>query len=82
MALNIKSRETDRLAHELAALTGESVTGAVKVAIQERLERLRAGGMAERLRTIAEDIAPRLGPFVDHGALLYDDKTGLPKSDR
>ena len=38
MALNIKSAETDRLARELAALTGESITEAVTRALEMRLE--------------------------------------------
>ena len=40
MALNIKDRETERLAAEVAALAGESKTRAVKVALQERRARL------------------------------------------
>ena len=43
MALNIKSREADRLARELAAATGESITTAVTAALSERLARLRRG---------------------------------------
>jgi antitoxin VapB len=38
MALNIKSAETDRLARELAALTGESITDAVTRALEMRLD--------------------------------------------
>ncbi len=41
MALNIKDPATDRLARELAATTGESITVAAKVAIEERLARIR-----------------------------------------
>ena len=41
MALNIKDPTTDRLARELAAATGESITVAAKVAIEERLARIR-----------------------------------------
>ncbi len=41
MALNIKDPATDRLARELAAATGESITVAAKVAIEERLARIR-----------------------------------------
>lgn len=41
MALNIKDAETDRLARELAAATGESITVAARVAIEERLARVR-----------------------------------------
>lgn len=41
MALNIKDKETDRLARELARETGETITLAARVAIQERLARVR-----------------------------------------
>lgn len=41
MALNIKDKETEALVNELAALTGETKTGAVRTAARERLERLR-----------------------------------------
>ena len=41
MSLNIKNEETCELARELATLTGESMTGAITVALRERLERER-----------------------------------------
>ena len=41
MALNIKNSETERLAHEVALETGESLTEAVTRSLQERLERIR-----------------------------------------
>ena len=41
MALNIKDKETEALVAEIAALTGETKTGAVRTAACERLERLR-----------------------------------------
>ena len=41
MALNIKDPETEKLAAEVAAMTGESKTGAVREALRERRERLR-----------------------------------------
>ena len=40
MPLNIKDPETERLASEVAALTGESKTRAVRTALRERKERL------------------------------------------
>ncbi|HEY7829720.1 MAG TPA: type II toxin-antitoxin system VapB family antitoxin [Solirubrobacteraceae bacterium] len=40
MSLNIKDEEAVRLATEVATLAGESKTRAVKVALQERRERL------------------------------------------
>jgi antitoxin VapB len=40
VALNIKDPEAERLAAEVAALTGESKTGAIRQALRERRERL------------------------------------------
>ena len=84
ISLNIKNSETCRLIHELAELTGESMTAAVTEAVRERLYRLReakAGDLAERLLAIGRDCAGRLGAdyrALDHDALLYDEK-GLPR---
>ena len=87
MGLNIKNEETRRLAGELASLTGETLTGAVTVAVQERLERerRRAGSVEarlEKMRAISDRCAKLLredGPAaVDHGDLLYDE-LGLPR---
>ena len=83
MSLNIKNAETYQLVQELAALTGETQTRAVTVAVRERLERVRhlhEVGLADRLLAIGRDAAPRLHePFrtADHGDLLYDER-GLP----
>lgn len=84
MSLNIKNEEAHRLARELAALTGESMSAAVAEALRERLERLRRakeGDLATRLLAIGKDCAARLKePFrsIDHGDLLYDER-GLPR---
>lgn len=83
MSLNIKNPETVRLARELADRTGESVTGAITVALQERLVRLEpeSGSLAERLLAIGRDCAARLDDrtrTVDHGELLYG-PDGLPR---
>ena len=42
VALNIKDVETDRLARQLAAETGETITVAARRAIEERLARVLA----------------------------------------
>jgi antitoxin VapB len=79
--MNIKNEETHRLAQELAAATGESLTKAVTVAVRERLERvrgIRTRRMADRLLAIGADCVPRLGPLPDHGDMLYG-PDGLPK---
>jgi len=84
MSLNIKNEETHRLVRQLARLTGESMTAAVKQSVRERLDRIRSGrgdGMAERLLKIGKECAPLWKePYrsIDHGDLLYDEK-GLPK---
>jgi len=84
MALNIKNEQTQKLAQELAELTGESMTAAVTEAVRERLDRVReehGTGLADRLLKIGKDCAAHLKePYrsVDHGELLYNEK-GLPR---
>ena len=84
MSLNIKNEETCRLAGELARLTGETMTGAITVALRERLQRENHQRSVEvrvqELRAIAERCARLLGPgpsAVEHGDFLYDER-GLP----
>lgn len=67
MAMNIKDPETERLAAEVAALTGESKTAAVRTALRERRDRLAAqSGLRRRtLRRFLEDeVWPRVPPEV------------------
>jgi antitoxin VapB len=54
MALNIKSAQADRLARELAAETGETLTTAVTRALAERLQRCRRRGGGVRLQALRE----------------------------
>jgi antitoxin VapB len=58
MALNIKNEAVERLAAEVAALTGETKTEAVRRALVERRARLRmqgsAGGRVSRRRRFLE----------------------------
>jgi antitoxin VapB len=70
MALNIKDPETVRLAAEVAALAGETKTGAVRQALKERKERLllAKGGRSrgERLREFLErELWPSLPPVSE-----------------
>ncbi|MGD2068686.1 MAG: type II toxin-antitoxin system VapB family antitoxin [Gemmatimonadota bacterium] len=59
MALNIKNAEVERLVDEVAGVTGESKTEAVRVALLERRARLRtrvaAGARARRVRRFLEN---------------------------
>lgn len=59
MALNIKDQTADRLARELAAETGESITTAVTAAVRERLERLRGAVPCEQRVKALREIAGR-----------------------
>jgi antitoxin VapB len=83
MSLNIKDRETHKLAQLLAEETGESMTQAVTVALKEKLRQVRrakrSAAIAEELRAIAKRFRSHLkGPVEDHGTFLYDER-GLPK---
>lgn len=80
MPLSVKNEEADRLARELAATTGESITEAVLVAIRERLDRERSHRrVSARLARLADEIA--LYPVADDRTadeiLGYDDR-GIP----
>jgi antitoxin VapB len=83
MAISIKDPETDRLARALAAATGESLTTAIRRALEERLEReaqRSRRGIAVEIRRIQERLArlPVLDPRPDEEILGYDDH-GLPR---
>lgn len=74
MPLNIKDPETERLATEVAALTGESKTRAIRVALQERKQRLgfrvkRRSRKDEMLRFLERDVWPRV-PAEERGRRL------------
>jgi antitoxin VapB len=83
MSLNIKNPEVHDLAREVADITGESMTVAVREALRERLQRLQTdevSHLADRLVVIGQDCAQRLPQAVrdaEHGELLYDE-SGLP----
>ncbi len=86
MALNLKNEETERLARELAKKPGESLTVAVKIALQERLERheeaRKREGRMDWLERITKDTAAMMNDGRTTKELfdeLYDPETGLPK---
>ena len=90
MSLNIKNEETYELVKELAAMTGVSLTAAVKVAVRNEIERERSSRRAagqrprkrsEVLRTFAEEFSSKVRNPIhswEVDALLYDEN-GLPK---
>ncbi len=83
MALNIKDPETDRLARELAAATGESLTQAIQTAVRERHAKVRAGREAEQLVDFMNALSARSAarPVLDDRSaeeILGYDEHGLP----
>lgn len=69
MAVNIKNERVERLLDEVAALTGETKTEAIRRSLEERRDRLaRSGGEldpADRLRRLLErEIWPAIPPEV------------------
>lgn len=83
MALSLKDPETDRLAREVASLTGETLTDAVRKALAERLERERhrAGTtmrLADRLEQLGRECAalPDLDARSPEEIVGYDE-TGM-----
>jgi antitoxin VapB len=67
MALNIKNDETERLARELARQTGESITEAIRVALEDRLQRVKKRRAAKGLKEDVKDILARVDalPTID-----------------
>jgi antitoxin VapB len=84
MALSIKDPETERLARDLARLTGENITTATRRALEERLRRI--GGQSRRA-TLLEDMAEirrrwSVMPVLDERTpeeILGYDEHGLPR---
>jgi antitoxin VapB len=82
MALSIKTEEADRLARELAAATGETLTDAVTNALRERLDRVRSStrmDIAERLNRLSLEYSAM--PIADDRTpeeILGYDQNGLP----
>ena len=83
MALNIKHPEADRLARELAARTGETITQAVLKALREQLKREGAKSplsLKDEIMAISRRCAAlprRTGRSVDE--IIGYDESGLAR---
>jgi antitoxin VapB len=82
MAINIRNEEAERLAAQLARLTGESKTQAITQALRERLARLRRRTRRRRVDELNE-IALRCAalPVLDRRPaeeIIGYDESGLP----
>ena len=84
MALNIRNTETDRLATELAQLTGQTKTQVVTDALRIHLERLRRERSGRTLADDLDEIGRRCArlPVRDGrpaDEILDYDEMGLPR---
>ncbi len=80
MTLSIKSDRADRLARELSALTGESITDVVVESLEARLATERSRRRTRSLADLGERFRslPVLDGRTPDEAIGYD-KHGLPK---
>ena len=82
MGLKIKNEEVHRLAREVAARTGETMTHAIQTALEERLARIAVGEgkdreeRAARVRAILDSIPHYPGATSNHDD--FYDENGLP----
>jgi antitoxin VapB len=84
MALHIEHPDAERLARQLAAKTGETLTDAVLTALRERLSREEARRRGPSLRRELEAIRRRCSslPVLDSrpaDEILGYDEHGLPR---
>ena len=84
MAISIKNLDVERLAREVAAKTGESLTGAIHKALEERLDRLKRLKRAPAIEGQLEEIVSRIGqlPVLDRRSpeeIVGYDENGLPR---
>ena len=83
MPLNIKDPATEKSVRELAAVTGETVTAAVRRAAEERLQRVRREHAGRSLAVEILEIGRRCAalPDLDRRSadeILGYDEAGLP----
>jgi antitoxin VapB len=84
MPLSIKSLKTEQLAREIAAKTGESITGTIEKALEERLDRLNRERGRQNLMSQLEEILQRMDqlPVLDSRTpeeIIGYDEHGLPQ---
>ena len=67
MALNIKNIEVERLATEVARMTGESKTEAIRRALDERRRRLRGRSIDQRRERVLRFLEKKVWPTLPAG---------------
>jgi antitoxin VapB len=64
MALNLKNAEVERLAAEVARLTGESKTEAIRRALEERKRRLKHTATDDRRTRLIKFLEKKVWPSI------------------
>ncbi len=64
MALNVKNAEVERLAAEVARLTGESKTEAIRRALEERRRRLKGPSGSTRRERVLRTLETKIWPSI------------------
>ncbi len=64
MPLNIKNAEVERLAAEVARLTGESKTEAIRRALDDRKRRLKGSNFADRRTRVIKFLERQVWPTI------------------
>ena len=67
MALNLKNDEVERLAAEVAGITGESKTEAIRVALQERQQRLKGLTIEQRRERVLKFLEKKIWTTLPEG---------------
>ena len=84
MALSIRNAKAEKLARELAAESGETITRAITQALEERLERLRGRSTTTDMVEDILRISKRCSKIPDQDKRSADDilgydSVGVPK---
>jgi antitoxin VapB len=84
MALSIRNPKAEKLARELAASSGETITQAIIHALEDRLERLRGRSNAPDMVTDILRISKRCSQIPEKDGRSADeilgyDSAGVPK---
>jgi antitoxin VapB len=82
MPLNIKDPATEKSVRELAALTGETVTAAVRRAAEERIARVHRGRAGRSLAEELLEIGGRCAQLPDLDARTADEIIGYDEHGR
>jgi antitoxin VapB len=83
MAISIKNSHTEKLARQVAEVTGESITEAIQKSLQERIERLQKQRRQKQVEARLEEIVLRLRalPVLDKRSadeIIGYDEHGIP----